>query len=241
MLNMRQRYYYFIRHAIPLNDVGSFHFCIFNKDMVGEINESLSMNGEQQAYLLKNTIQNLNIGRIISSSKKRAIETARIISNETGIPFNHQYKQLDEINIGMYSIQNDLLIRILSSNRWPGQIRKIYDQLLSISLTLYYFIQWRRGKTIGGESLHVINQKIEEVLHILDSFPEERIAIVSHGGWISFLAVHVLGGSQWNFLKFSRVKNCSVTRIDSTGEGQYHLRFFARSMHYIGLHPEIIK
>ena len=122
-----------------------------------------------------------------------------------------------------------MILNSLLSNRWSGQPRKIIEQCLIFGLTIYYFMQWNRGKTAGGETLDEIFRKIEEMLKELDSFPQERIAIVCHAGWIAFLAVKILGGSRKNFIKLSRVDNCSLTRIDSNGQGRYALRFFAKT------------
>ncbi len=221
--------YYFIRHALPLNDVGSFHLSVFDKDAMGEIDEPLSNKGMQQASSLKKTIKQLNIQCIVSSTMKRAKETAKIISSETGITYDHQFEKLVEVAIGHYPVKHNMLIQVLLSKRWPRQIRKLLDWVLSSGLPFYYFWQWRCGRTIGGESSSDIYQRINEMLQILDSFSEERIVIVGHSGWISFLCTKILGESLWNFLKYSWVDNCSITRIDSNGNGTYQLQFFSKS------------
>lgn len=229
----QKKEYYFIRHAIPINDTGSFHLSVFDKDMLGEIDESLSEKGKRQAAELKKIINQLDIQRIVSSTRKRAAETAKIISYETQIPFDLQFERLVEINLGSPLLKKSRPARkVLSgllSKRWPKQMKKIIGQGLILGLTVYYFLQWNRGKTTGGDPLPEIFRKVEEMLKVLDSFPQERIAIVCHAGWISFLAVKILGGSRKNFLKLSRVDNCSLTRIDSNGQGKYELRFFAKS------------
>lgn len=229
----QKKEYYFIRHAIPINDTGSFHLSVFDKDMLGEIDESLSEKGKRQAAELKKIIIQLDIQRIVSSTRKRAAETAKIISDETQIPFDLRFERLVEINLGSPLIKKSRPVRMimtgLLSKHWPEQMKKIIEQGLIFGLTIFYFLQWNRGKTTGGDPLPEIFRKIEEILKVLDSFPQKRIAIVCHAGWISFLAVKILGGSLKNFLKLSRVDNCSVTRIDSNGQGKYKLRFFAKS------------
>lgn len=221
--------YYFIRHAVPINDIGSFHLSVFDKDMLGEVDEPLSDKGVQQASALKKTIKKLNIQCIVSSTMKRAIETAMIISSETGIPYNHQFEKLVEVALGNHPVKQNTLFKVLLSKRWPRKMRKLLDWALSSGLTIYYFLQWRRGKTTGGESSSDIYLRIDEMLKILDSFSEERIVIVGHSGWISFLSTKILGESLWNFLKYSWVDNCYITRIDSNGNGAYQLRFFSKS------------
>jgi len=226
---MKKREYYFIRHGIPLNDAGSFHLSVFDKDMKGEMDEPLSDKGIQQAAELKDILLKLGIQRIVSSTLKRAAQTAAVIASETGIPYDRRFKRLVEVNMGGYPIKKTAPVRMLFSKWWPRAIRKFIDRGVISAATVFYFLQWHFGNTIGGESLDEINRKVEEMLGEMDAFPEHRIAVVCHAGWISFLAVKILGGSLWNFLKLSRVDNCSITRIDSTGDGQYQLRFFALS------------
>lgn len=236
-MTRQHKEYYFIRHAIPLNDTGSFHLSIFDKDMLGKIDESLSDKGKRQAADLKEIMQQLNIQRIVSSTRKRAAETAAIISDKTNIPYDQQFERLVEINLGSpfgkkSRFPKKMMSGLLSKKwpgRFPGQMKKIIDRGAIFGLTIYYFLQWNLGKTDGGEPLSEIFRKIDEMLNVLDSLPEKRIAIVCHAGWISFLAIKILGGSRKNFLKLSRVDNCSLTRIDTNGNGKYTLRFFAKS------------
>jgi broad specificity phosphatase PhoE len=226
---MKNREYYFIRHGIPLNDIRSFHLSVFDKDMQGNMDEPLSETGIQQAAALKEILLQLGIQRIVSSTLKRAAQTASVIADETGIPYDRKFKRLVEVNLGGYPIKKTAPINMLFSRWWPRAIRKLIDRGVISVATVFYFLQWHLGNTIGGESLKEINRKVEEMLCELDTFPEHRIAVVCHAGWISFLAVNIMGGSLWNFLKLSRVDNCSITRIDSTGDGEYELRFFALS------------
>jgi len=219
--------FYFIRHGLPVNDAHSFHLSVFDKDMKGEVDESLSEKGRHQAAALKEVALHLGIERIVSSTRKRAAETAGIIATETGIPYDRQYSHLVEVNLGAYPVGEIGLMRFLSSKWWPRSVKKLIDRGLASAATMFYFIQWHLGNTIGAESLEEINRKAGEMLCELDAFPENRVAVVCHAGWISFLVIKILGGSLWNFLKLTRVGNCSITRIDSDGNGGYELKFFA--------------
>jgi 2,3-bisphosphoglycerate-dependent phosphoglycerate mutase len=232
---MKNREYYFIRHGLPLNDIGSFHLSAFDRDMQGETDEPLSDKGIHQATALREVLLNLDIQRIVSSTLKRAVHTASVIASETGIPFDRRFKRLSEINLGGYPVKKTAPIQFLLAKWWPHPIRKLIDRGVASAATVFYFLQWHLGNTIGGESHDEINRKIVEMLFELDAFPESRIAVVCHAGWISFMAVKILGGSLWNFLKLSRVDNCSITRIDADGEGEYQLRFFALSHESIPL------
>jgi broad specificity phosphatase PhoE len=222
-----QRQYYFVRHAMPINDAGSFHLSAFDNDMQGRQDESLSEKGIRQAAALKDTIWRLNIQEIVSSTMKRAVETAAVISQETGIVYNHQFTRLVEVAPGSYPIKRLSWMRFLLSKRWPDKLRRKFGVGLYYFLASYYLIQWRRGKTQGGDSLSEIHQKIDEILRILDSYATDRILIVGHGYWIFLLGMRVLGGSRWNVFRLSWVVDyCSITRIDSNGQGNYQLRYF---------------
>ena len=222
-----QRQYYFVRHAMPINDAGSFHLSAFDKDMQGRQDEPLSDKGRRQAAALKDTIQRLNIQEIVSSTMKRAVGTASVISEETGIVYNHQFTRLVEVAPGSYPINRFSWMRFLLSKHWPDKLRKKFGVGLYYFLAIYYLVQWHRGKTKGGDSLSEIHQKIDEVLRILDSYPTDRILIVGHGYWIFLLGMRVLGRSRWNVFRLSWVVDyCSITRIDSNGQGNYQLRYF---------------
>ncbi|RJP47415.1 MAG: histidine phosphatase family protein [Desulfobacteraceae bacterium] len=231
---MRHRQYYFIRHALPVNDAGSLHLSVYDRDMLGKVDEQLSEKGKQQAVALKNIMHNLGIERIVSSTRKRAMETAAIISEATGIPYDARFDKLDEISLGSTPVKKNILVRTVMSRHWPAPMHNVMDQAMIAGLTLYYFLKWRLGKTRGGETLSEINRKVDEMLAVLNALPERRIAVVGHAGWISFLAVRILGGSLWHFIRLSRVDNCAITRIDANGPGNYKLRYFAKNHRSLG-------
>lgn len=231
---MARRQYYFIRHALPINDAGMFHLNSVGWNAVGDGNAPLSQKGRQQAGELKDAIIALDIERIVSSTKARAIETAEIVSAATGITYAHRFDGLSEINLGRVSIKKNWAMRGMTSRYWPKMARKPLDQGLISALTGYYYLQWYLGNTNGGETLPSIFHRAEGMLKTLDAFSERRIAVVGHAGWIAFLAVRILGRSPWNLLRLSRVANCSLTRVDADGCGGYKLVFFARPPDAVG-------
>ena len=225
---MSGRSYYFIRHALPLNDAGSFHLSAFDRDVAGEMDESLSEEGKGQAVAAAAALRSLRLQRIVSSTLRRAGETAGILSAETGIPHDRRYARLIEVRLGSYPPAVHPAVRAMVSRRWPPGLRSRLAHGVSRGLTLLYFAQWYRGKTSGGESLAEIYGNVDAMLRALDGLPEERIAVVGHSGWIAFLATRILGGSLLHLLRLSPVANCSFTRVDSDGRGAYRLRYFAR-------------
>jgi|GEM_PF-7005473 len=223
---MGKKELYFIRHARATNDASVFHLSMFDRDMVEEIDEPLSETGRLQAALLAHSVRNLGIERIVSSTRRRAVETARILSQNARIPYNGGHEGLAEINFGRCRVRRNLLTRVLMSGRWPRQMRKPLDRGLVTTFSIYYFLLWYRGKTMSGESVPEIYNRIDRMMEMLRTFPETRIAVIGHAGWIWCLALKVMD-CRWNFWKLSRVCNCSMTRIDTDGDGKSELKFFA--------------
>lgn len=223
---MGYRQYYFIRHALATNDSGAFHMRMLDRDLIEEVDEPLSDEGKFQAAGLGEIIRNLLVERIISSTRRRAEETARIISLGSGIALGGLFDDLAEINFGRCPVNRNILTRLLMSDLWPGPMRRLLDKGLLTPMSAYYFLQWYRGRTIGGESVAEIYDRVNRVLSMLQTLPESRVAIIGHAGWISCLALKIMG-SKWDFWKLSRVCNCSFTRVDADGAGAYELKFFA--------------
>ncbi|MCK4817781.1 histidine phosphatase family protein, partial [bacterium] len=171
---------------------------------------------------------NQNTDRIVSSTLKRAIETAAIISEKTGIEYNLQIPELNEFAPGSLPLKEKGIIRLLKSRRWPAFVRKYLNSILYSGLSIYYFNQWYRGRTKGGDTMESIDRRINSVLNRLDDLPERRIAIVGHGYWFIFLALKIYGYKKRNILRLRWINNCSVTRIATNGNGDYTLISFAR-------------
>ncbi len=223
------RQYYFIRHALPVNDAGSFHISVFDRDMMGEVDEGLSEKGKRQAAVLTPMIQESGAERLVSSTRKRAIETAEIISEGSGLHYQGRLPSLVEINLGSYPVNKNLLFRFMMSTAWPRFMRGALDRIMADGLTFHYFIQWQRGKTQGADTITAINERIDDGLKVLDSLPQERIAVVGHAGWITFMAIRIRAESMLRLARIFRVGNCSVTRVDADGTGGYRLRYFAKN------------
>ncbi|MGK5095340.1 histidine phosphatase family protein [Deltaproteobacteria bacterium TL4] len=226
-----QREYYFIRHALPLNDAGAFHLSAFDRNQLGQQNQYLSKKGIKQVEAITDTVLKLNIECLISSTLKRAIQTAQILHQHTQIPYEHQYKELIEFSPGTYPVRSKFFPPYPLSQLWPKPMEHRVTHFFSTTLSMFYLFQWSQGKTEGGDTLEEISHKVETMLAVLDQFPEKRIAIAGHGYWIFFLAMKILGNHPWNALRLSWVDNCSFTRVDADGEGNYKLRYFAKPHH----------
>ena len=189
----------------------------------------LSETGKDQALAVARAVSRLDIQCLVSSNLARSIETASIISSETGIAYNDRIEDLREFAPGTNEIEKSPLIRFILWKHWPLLLREKVAARTYKMLVVYFLIQWRRGKTKGGDSLSQIRSRIKKVFSELDAHPAKRIAVVGHGYWIMFMALLVLGNGKLDFLRLNWVENCSITAISSDGQGNYKLEFFAQN------------
>jgi len=224
------RSYYFIRHGSPHIESSEFNVAGFEKAMLGLMDPPLSVKGRQEALALAEPVRRLGVERLISSTLLRASETASLIAQDTGIPFEHQYDDLKEFAPGAHAPGESRILDFLASPVWPQLAREWFMPKLYRFLVIYYLAQWRIGKTTGGDSLAQMREKVYRILSVLDSMPETKIAAVCHGYWIFFLKYVIAGARKRDLLRYSWVHTCSVTRVDVLGERCYRVGFYARNM-----------
>lgn len=155
----------------------------------------LSPQGIRQAKAIARALRPLVPTRLYTSTLRRARETARKVARELGLrPVTDA--RLNEINFG----------------EWEGR----YYQRLSQEAGAK-FRQWREGKLTrppGGESVGSLRQRVDRFLkEVLRNYPEETVAIVSHGGPIKmflFKALKTKSSSIWSF----RIDPASISLIE---------------------------
>ncbi len=220
--------YYFIRHATPEVSSKDVEIATFKKAMLGNLDPPLSQTGKAQAIAVTPVVDGLGVDCIISSNLQRAVETASIIASGTGIPYEDRIEELGEFAPGTNNIEKSSLLRFILWSGWPRMVKNRFQMSMYKIIVVYFLVQWRRGKTTGGESYEGIISRIRQSLSALDAHPANRIAVVGHGYWIMFMALLVLGNGKLDFFRLSWVENCSITAIHSNGGGKYELEFFAR-------------
>jgi broad specificity phosphatase PhoE len=221
---------YLIRHAVPLNDARSFRFSSLARDMRGVQNQSLSERGQAQARRLAPHLARLAPERIVSSTLERAAETAEILARGTGAPFETRIPELNEIAPGTLPTgMTDALARLSSMSALPRALRARAGETWYRALSTYYFAQWLRGRTRGGEAPDAVRRRMERALSKIDALPEERVAVVGHGYWIFYFVLRCLRPTI-RYLVDVRpwVDNCSVTTISRREKSSYRLVRFAR-------------
>lgn len=223
-----QRSYYFVRHGLPLSEDASFGLSGFERDMLGEVDASLSITGREQAARVVGFVRDAGAELIISSTRRRARETAQVIATGSGLPLGEAFAELDEIAPGRLPLGRPPLLRLLLSRRWPRALRRRVGHALRGALSLLYIVQWRRGRTTEGDEIDAARRRVQQLLARLDAMPERRIVVVGHAYWILLMALEAVAGGPRNLLRLGWVDNCSVTRVDSDGAGGYQLVYFAR-------------
>lgn len=133
----------------------------------------LNETGRRQARKLRKRFKEEEIHRVFSSDRRRAIETAAIVFKGR-------------------RVETEAVLREIHFGRFEGfthrEILKKYPVVYS---------RWLRDpfsvKVPGGESLTVFRRRVlGGVKKIISRYPGKTIALVSHGGVISALMMHVL-------------------------------------------------
>lgn len=152
--------------------------------------------GKRQAYYLAQRLKGYDIHRLYCSGLKRAVETAEILGRNLGLQ-PEQVEQWREIDFGELTGREDAEIEVKYADFRRERARMNSD--------LPY---------PGGESgQDVICRVMPELLNICRQ-PQERIAVVTHGGVIRALCAKLLCTDLKNKLRFSiDLENTSITEI----------------------------
>ena len=167
----------------------------------------LSRTGEAQARELGRAFAGAACERVVSSTLRRARETAEIASAATGIPYRDAWPELNEI-----------APRTLH-RRARARARPEWCDGIAGAWHLHRHL---RGRDCEALDVASVERRIRGVLARLDALAERRIAIVSHG-YLIFLIALVIPG----VLRPALIRNCSITRVRADGRGRYRLDSFA--------------
>lgn len=174
---------------------------------------SLNARGNGQAEAVAGTLKDCRIAEIYSSTSKRAVETAEIISNyhyKIIIPSN----DLLEIDHGLFD------------GKTVEQIKAEYPDILATWRDHPEKVKFPKGETLKGAHRRVkrfIDGIINAMTREICSFPEQisrgDILVVSHGGAITLMLMRILEVPLRNFRKFQHISNTGVTLIKVTEKG----------------------
>jgi broad specificity phosphatase PhoE len=146
--------YYLVRHGIPaLQGV-----------LLGQKDVSLSEEGRRQAIELGRQLEPEHIDRIISSSLKRALETAQLIASSLGLSVEIE-ERLNEISYG----------------EWDGLT---WEQIMQQDPAAANQKQrdWWAVTPAGGETAREFLDRVREAWESILAHPSRRTVIVAHQG-----------------------------------------------------------
>jgi broad specificity phosphatase PhoE len=165
----------------------------------GWISSPLNQHGRLQVEALANFLRNIGIGALYSSDLTRAVQTAEIISEKTGVqPIYDQ--NLRERNIGS----------------WQGlmleEVRAWYPDAYE-----QYVNSPDEYKIPGGESLRQVKARMKQAFDKITSIDNvETVGIVTHTVSIRALLEDLVAGYE---PRRTRLGNSSVTTIRLGDEG----------------------
>lgn len=183
------------------------------KRMQGWFDSPLTTQGKQAACALGKRLSNEKFNAIYSSPSGRAVDTAKLISNERQIPIFFK-QQLKEINTGDWQGMTENEIK----EEYPLQFEKYYEDPINFNLD-------------DSESFQeVLNRALHVVEDICDRYDEnDQVLIVTHGVVKKLLIAHFnnlslknlwdppfIHGTSLTIVKIDKEKNVEITMVGDT-------------------------
>jgi len=150
----------------------------------GRTDIGLNEEGCKQAKMLAEKLKNIPIDIIISSTLKRARETAKVINEELQLPVI-EMEELIERGVGVY----EGLTREEAKNRYPEM--------------------WANNTPEGREPGNLVDERVYKALNTIrfDYLKDKNVLIVTHGYVTKVINKYFNNSSEADFLKYA-LKNC---------------------------------
>ncbi len=180
--------------------------------------------GKKQAQYLAQRLKGYDIHRLYCSGLIRAVETATILGEVLGL-CPEQIESLREIDFGDLTGKEDIEI--------AEQYAEFRRERAKMTSDLAY---------PGGESGEDVVRRVFPELQKICEEPEERVAIVTHGGVIRALCAYLLQTDLKNKLRISiDLENTSITEIVYKKEmGEFYVERVNDYAH-LENHPELLR
>ena len=151
-------------------------------------NSPLCEIGKEQAQLLGKRMETYHIDRVYASDLTRAVETARIMTEQWKQPLEVCIrKELRETDFGELTYQTDDVIKVKYKDFMESRYHVEED--------------WAYP---GGESGKEVFERAMKVMEEIFQSPCKNVAVVTHGGTIRVLLAGLLQGSQKDRLMFGK-------------------------------------
>ncbi len=156
----------------------------------------LDQEGQKQAHLLSTYFEHLPLKRIYTSDLQRAYDTALAIKKTTRTPL-FKDERLRELDVGIYT-----------GKTWDD-VKSNHARFLSLLEGNH-----RDEPIPGGESFNQFKDRSIAVFKEIQSqaSPDDDIVIVTHGGVIRMIVLHLLGQTL-DAYDTTPVDNASITTI----------------------------
>jgi probable phosphoglycerate mutase len=162
----------------------------------------LSDFGLKQAELTAQYLKNTKINRIYSSPLLRAMQTAEMISETSGIPII-PFADLREEDYGWQEGKRD----------WWAYVK---DRK---ALVPFYIVMRLTVNALTGEPIWKSRKRIANVWEkIKKENNEGTVAIIAHSGVLRMILMHEFGGSRMDTGTYP-ISTCSISRISVNGSG----------------------
>lgn len=175
---------YLIRHGQTTGDVEDRYG--------GDYDDRLSDEGQQQALVLANKLNNSGIQVILHSPKIRAKETAEFLKTTIGCE-SHELPDLRERN--QYGILTGL-VKAEAKAQHPDLVEEVKDY---------------RNTIQGAESYEDFSRRIHKVFGEFTNVPNATIAVITHGGPIRVIFREILKAGEID------VADCAYAVLNKEG------------------------
>lgn len=179
----------------------------------GHTDIGLNETGRDQANQVAQQFTDTGIGGLLSSDLSRAIDTARPISEVSGVPIIVR-KELRERKFGEWEGKN-----FAEYTQWVQEIAR--KENLPVT----------EIRPEGGESFQDVWRRLDPIVAEIDG-TSQNLAVVSHGGTCSMLLAKLLLGTVETSRSF-RFKNATVTELNRRVDGYYQLVRYADDSHLL--------
>lgn len=181
--------------------------------------------GRRQAELVGKRLQSYGLEKLYASELLRAKETAEIIGKEIHLDYE-VIPDIQEINFGGFTGRTDEEIRDLY-----GEFRK--ERSLHREDLPY---------PEGGECGADVARRVMPQIRKLCDRPENRVAVVTHGGVIRSVCAEILQTHQKNKLKFGiDMENTSLTHLIFDEERDFFFLERFNDFAHLERYPELLR
>lgn len=181
--------------------------------------------GRRQAELVGKRLQSYGLEKLYASELLRAKETAEIIGKEIHLDYE-VIPDIQEINFGGFTGRTDEEIRDLY-----GEFRK--ERSLHREDLPY---------PEGGECGADVARRVMPQIRKLCERPENRVAVVTHGGVIRSVCAEILQTHQKNKLKFGiDMENTSLTHLIFDEERDFFFLERFNDFAHLERYPELLR